>query len=182
VAAMTAVIHKMAPAQVKKAWLTAIKRLKTPTVALLFAVALVQIFRNSAQNPMDYVSMPLAMAEAVAALTGPVWPLLAAFIGALGSFITGSNTVSNLLFAEFQYGIAGTLDLPHQIIVALQSVGGAMGNMVCIHNIIAVSATVGLLGMEGLILRKTVIPLLLYGIFVGVLGLIFSYVLFPHVF
>ncbi len=182
VAALTAFIHKMEPRQVKKAWVTAIKRIKTPAVALLFSVALVQIFRNSAQNPMEYASMPLAMAEAVAVLAGPVWPLLAAFIGALGSFITGSNTVSNLLFAEFQYGIAGTLDLPRQIIVALQSVGGAMGNMVCIHNIIAVSATVGLLGMEGLILRKTVIPLVLYGIFVGALGLIFSYVLFPHVF
>ncbi|MFO8112633.1 MAG: L-lactate permease, partial [Desulfosalsimonadaceae bacterium] len=144
--------------------------------------ALVQIFRNSAQNPMEYASMPLAMAEAVAVLAGPVWPMLAAFIGALGSFITGSNTVSNLLFAEFQYGIAGTLSLPRQIIVALQSVGGAMGNMVCIHNIIAVSATVGLLGMEGLILRRTVIPLVIYGTIVGVMGLLFSYVLFPHVF
>ena len=182
VAALTAFIHKMNPSQVKKAWFTAIRRLKTPTVALLFAVALVQIFRNSAQNPMDYASMPLAMAEAVAVMTGPVWPMLAAFIGALGSFITGSNTVSNLLFAEFQYGIAGTLNLPHQIIVALQAVGGAMGNMVCIHNIIAVSATVGLLGREGLILRKTVVPLILYGFFVGGFGLFFSYVLFPHVF
>ncbi len=182
VAALTALIHKMAPRQVKKAWLTAIKRIKTPAIALLFAVALVQIFRNSAQNPMEYASMPLAMAEAVAVLAGPVWPLLAAFIGALGSFITGSNTVSNLLFAEFQYGIAGTLSLPRQIIVALQSVGGAMGNMVCIHNIIAVSATVGLLGREGLILRRTVIPLVIYGAIVGVMGLLFSYVLFPHVF
>lgn len=182
VAVLTAFIHKMEPVQVKTAWGTAIKRIKTPTVALLFSVALVQIFRNSAQNPMEYVSMPLAMAEAVAVFAGPVWPLLAAYIGALGSFITGSNTVSNLLFAEFQYGIAGTLSLPHQIIVALQSVGGAMGNMVCIHNIIAVSATVGLLGMEGLILRRTVMPLVIYGTVVGVMGLLFSYVLFPHVF
>ncbi|MGM0403817.1 MAG: L-lactate permease [Thermodesulfobacteriota bacterium] len=182
VAALTAFIHKMEPRQVKKAWVTAIQRIKTPAVALLFSVALVQIFRNSAQNPMEYASMPLAMAEAVAVLAGPVWPMLAAFIGALGSFITGSNTVSNLLFAEFQYGIAGTLSLPRQIIVALQSVGGAMGNMVCIHNIIAVSATVGLLGMEGLILRRTVIPLVIYGTIVGVMGLLFSYVLFPHVF
>jgi len=90
--------------------------------------------------------------------------------------------VSDLLFAQFQYGIAGTLDLPRQIIVALQAVGGAMGNMVCIHNIVAASATVGLVGMEGLILRRNVIPLMLYAAVVGLLGLLFAYVLFPGVF
>jgi lactate permease len=100
----------------------------------------------------------------------------------LGSFITGSNTVSDLLFADFQYGIAETLDLPRQIIVALQAVGGAMGNMVCIHNIVAASATVGLIGVEGLILRRNVLPLLLYGAVVGSMGLLFSYVFFPTIF
>ena len=45
-------------------------------------------------------------------------PLFASFVGGLGSFITGSNTVSDLLFAEFQWGVASQLDLPRQIIVA----------------------------------------------------------------
>jgi lactate permease len=90
--------------------------------------------------------------------------------------------VSDLLFAQFQYGVATALSLPHQIIVALQAVGGAMGNMVCIHNIVAASATVGLVGMEGVILRRNVLPLLLYGTSVGLMGLVFSYLLFPKVF
>jgi lactate permease len=171
------------PAQkVKKAWGQAFVRMKNPTIALLFAVALVQIFKNSSMNPMEYASMPLSMAEAVAAVTGGSWPLFAAFIGALGSFITGSNTVSDLLFAEFQYDIATALELPRQIIVALQAVGGAMGNMVCIHNIVAASATVGLVGMEGLILKRNVIPLLLYGAVVGIMGMVFAYIIFPGVF
>jgi lactate permease len=133
-------------------------------------------------NPADYASMPLAMAQSVASVAGASWPFFAAFIGALGSFITGSNTVSDLLFADFQYGIAQTLSLPRQIIVALQAVGGAMGNMVCIHNIVAASATVGLVGLEGLILKRTVIPLIVYGSIVGLMGLIFSYILFPTIF
>jgi lactate permease len=57
-----------------------------------------------------------------------------------------------------------------------------MGNMVCIHNIVAASATVGLIGVEGLILRRNVLPLLLYGAVVGSMGLLFSYVFFPTIF
>jgi lactate permease len=182
VAVLTVFLHRMPAANVKKAWKDAFKRMKNPTIALIFAVALVQIFKNSAVNPMDYASMPLSMAQAVAAVAGASWPFFAPFIGALGSFITGSNTVSDLLFAQFQYGIATTLSLPHQIIVSLQAVGGAMGNMVCIHNIVAASATVGLVGMEGLILKRSTVPLVLYGAVVGLLGLIFSYMLFPGAF
>jgi lactate permease len=126
--------------------------------------------------------MPLSMAKATADIAGQTWPLFASFVGALGSFITGSNTVSDLLFAEFQYGIATQLQIPHLIIVALQVVGGAMGNMVCIHNIVAASATVGLAGVEGMLIRRNTTPLLLYGAVVGVMGLIYTYILFPGVF
>ncbi|MCF8037187.1 MAG: L-lactate permease [Desulfobacteraceae bacterium] len=182
VAVLTVAMHRMPAQKVKKAWSEAFRRMKNPTIALIFAVALVQIFKNSSMNPAGYASMPLSMAEAVAAVAGGSWPFFAPFIGALGSFITGSNTVSDLLFAEFQYNIAAALELPRQIIVALQAVGGAMGNMVCIHNIVAASATVGLVGMEGVILKRNVVPLLLYGIVVGGMGLVFAYLLFPAAF
>lgn len=89
--------HKMPAAKVKKAWTEAVVRMRNPASALFFAVALVQIFKNSDMNPSGYASMPLCMAEAAA---GGAWPFFAPFIGAIGSFITGSNTVSNLLFAE----------------------------------------------------------------------------------
>ena len=84
--------------------------------------------------------------------------MLAAYVGGLGAFITGSNTVSDMLFANFQWDIAGQLSLPRQIIVASQAVGGAMGNMICIHNIVAACAVTGLIGREGLILRRTFWP------------------------
>ena len=113
--------------------------------------------------------MPLALAQAVAAVAGSVWPVLAAFVGGLGAFITGSNTVSDLMFAEFQWNMAQALHLPRQIIVAAQAVGGAMGNMVCVHNIVAACAVVGLSGREGEVLRRTFWPFMLYGIIVGII-------------
>ncbi len=184
VAILTIFIHQMGADKVKSAWVDAIKRIKNPAIALFFAVALVSIFRGSgigdeALNPNLYPSMPLALAEAIAAVTGQTWPFFAGFIGGLGAFITGSNTVSNLLFSEFQWGMASQLDLPHQLIVAAQAVGGGFGNMVCIHNIVAVCAVVGLSGREGLILRKTFWPFLLYAVITGLWVTLLTFVLFP---
>lgn len=179
VALLTIPIHGMKKEMVWKSWADTFKRMKNPTIALLFAVALVEIYKQSANNSLALPSMPLAMAKAAAIVAGATWPMFAAFIGALGAFITGSNTVSDLLFAEFQWGVATSLGLPRQIIVALQAVGGAMGNMVCVHNIVAASATVGLVGMEGLMIKRNALPMLLYGLVTGVLGLVFCYLVFP---
>jgi len=59
--------------------------------------------------------------------------------------------------------------------VALQAVGGAAGNMVCVHNVVAAAATVGIIGQEGSIIRKTMIPTIYYLIAAGILGLAFCH-------
>lgn len=187
VAILTVFIHKIPADKASMAWKESIAKMKNPTIALFFSVSIVSIFRGSGihdsiLNPNGYLSMPLALADFVSNLSGNTWPMFSSFVGGLGSFITGSNTVSDLLFAEFQWGVASSLDLPRQIIVAVQAVGGAMGNMICIHNIVAACAVVGLSGMEGLILRRTVWPFLLYGIVVGIIASLFSFVVFPHLF
>ncbi len=133
---------------------------------------MVRIYINSGGNPADLPAMPIAMAEWVSQQVGQIYPLFAPTIGALGAFIAGSNTVSNLMFSLFQFGVAERLAMPTTLIVALQAVGAAAGNMIAIHNVVAASATVGFLGKEGLILRKTIIPTIYYVLMVGLLGLI----------
>lgn len=187
VALLTILIHGMKGDAAKRAWTESIAKMKNPAIALFFAVGLVSIFRGSGVmdaglNPNSYPSMPLAMAKTVAAIAGNAWPMFASFVGGLGSFITGSNTVSDLLFAEFQWGVAQQLDMPRQIIVAAQVVGGAMGNMVCIHNIVAACAVVGLSGMEGTILKRTVWPFLLYGLVVGIIASLLTFSIYPNLF
>ncbi len=169
VALLTIGIHGMSGDAVKRAWTTSISKMKAPTIALVFAVSLVSIFRGSGVNPEGLPSMPLAMAQTVAAFAGSAWPMLASYVGGLGAFITGSNTVSDLLFAEFQWNTAQVLGMPRQLIVAAQAVGGAMGNMICVHNIVAVCAVVGLAGKEGMVLKKTFWPFILYGVAVGII-------------
>ena len=82
----------------------------------------------------------------------------APFIGTIGSFMFGSNTVSNVMFTPLQFETAKILDLPMLIIVALQNQGGAIGNMVCINNIVAVCATTAISGVEGKLIRTNVLP------------------------
>jgi lactate permease len=133
---------------------------------------MVRVYINSGVNGADLVSMPLVMAEWVAVNVGQVWPLFAGVTGALGAFIAGSNTVSNLMFSAFQFGVADRLLMSGALIVALQAVGAAAGNMVAIHNVVAASATVGLLGREGATLRRTILPTAYYLLVIGILGLV----------
>jgi lactate permease len=88
----------------------------------------------------------------------------------LGAFIAGSNTVSNMMLSQFQFEVANALSVSGALLVALQAIGAAAGNMIAIHNVVAASATVGLLGQEGKTLRKTILPTIYYVLAVGLLG------------
>jgi len=174
-------MYRMNITQVSLAWKETFKRIKGPTIALLFAVPMVRIMMQSG-NGSEFTSMPLAMAEAMTNIFKGAWPLVDSFVGALGSFMAGSNTVSNMLFSVFQYSIAEQLGLSKIIIVALTNIGGAIGNMICVHNIIAATATVGLVGAEGILIRRNLIPMSIYGITVGIIGLILVYFVVPALF
>jgi lactate permease len=174
---LTFFVQKMSFSNIKLAVKESFKVSLLAGLVLGFTIPLVQIYINSGMNAQGISSMPMALAEWTSSKLGGIWPMFAPVIGAVGAFIAGSNTVSNLMFAEFQYNIASQLDLSNPLIVALQAVGAAAGNMIAIHNIVAASATVGMIGREGVILRKTIIPTLYYLLFTGFLGLLAAYLL-----
>jgi len=181
---LTYFIHSMNPRQVKAAWLDAMHKLAAPTLALLFAVALVRVFIDSGpnMNSTGMPSMPITLAETAARLVGHSWPFFAPMIGAMGAFVAGSNTVSDFMFGLFQYGVADRLGLSHVVILGLQAFGGAAGNMITVHNVVAASATVGLAGQEGNLIRKTILPMTYYLLVGGTLGLLLAYVFATDVF
>ena len=141
-------------------------------VTLMVTLIMVQVFSNSGTNGMDLPSMPTYIAKTVSQHMAGVWVFVAPFLGELGAFITGSATVSTLTFSPIQADVAANAHLAKPIILALQVIGAAAGNMICVHNIVAASAVVGLAGQEGAILRKTAIPALVYGLLVGIAGAI----------
>jgi len=174
---LTFFIHRMSLGELKSAFADSRKVLLGAGFVLIFTVPMVRIYINSGVNNKELLSMPVAMAAWVADNAGRIWPLFAPSIGALGAFIAGSNTVSNMMFSQFQFSVAERLFIPGSVVVALQAVGAAAGNMIAIHNVVAASATVGLLGQEGTTLRKTILPTVYYVLVVGLLGLIAAYVI-----
>jgi lactate permease len=175
VVGITALLHRMSGAALKNAFVDSSKVLLGAGFVLVFTVPMVRVYINSGVNAAGLASMPLTMASWVASSVGGIWPLFAGVTGALGAFIAGSNTVSNLMFAAFQHGVAARLAISSSMVVALQAVGAAAGNMIAIHNVVAASATVGLLGKEGATLRKTILPTIYYLTVIGVLGMIAIY-------
>ncbi len=172
--ALAVLLYRMSGRQAARAAGRTLRSLAGPAVALGFAVPMVKVFINSG-TPGGLEQMPILLAGGAAAVAGSAWPAFAAVIGAMGAFIAGSNTFSNMMFSLFQFATALKTGLTPGVIVALQAVGGAAGNMICVHNVVAASAVVGLLGREGLLIRKTIIPMTYYLIVSGALGFILAW-------
>ncbi len=170
-AALTIPILRITTGDVRKAVTRSLHHLLGPAIALGFAVPMVKVFINSGtMEGLD--KMPVILASGAAAVAGKFWSGLAPVIGALGAFIAGSNTFSNMMFSLFQFTTALKTEAVPGVIVALQAVGGAAGNMICVHNVVAASAVVGLLGREGLLIRKTIIPMIYYLIVAAGIGFV----------
>ncbi len=166
---ITFFIHRMNLGEITKSITDSTKTLISAGFVLVFTVPLVRIMINSGINNNDILSMPVSMAQGMSDLMGQIYPVFAPTVGAIGAFLAGSNTVSNLMLSQFQYETANLLGLSGALMVAAQSVGAAAGNMIAIHNVVAASATVGLLGKEGITLRITLIPTLYYLTFSGII-------------
>lgn len=163
-------LHNMEAKAYARAWKGSAKTMLGAGSALIFTVPMVQVFMNSAGGAAGYGKMPLIMAEAASNFAGSAWPLFAPLIGGLGAFVAGSNTVSNMMFSLFQFGVGERIGVDPTWIVALQGLGGAAGNIICVHNVVAASAVVGLLGKEGAIIRKVLLPFAYYAFFPAFLG------------
>ena len=170
VSLITILVHGLKSSEYKIAFTSSLKTLVPASTALVFTVPMVQVFINSSGGAAGYEQMPIALAEGVANLAGSAWPFFSTFIGGLGAFVAGSNTVSNMMFSLFQFGVGERILADPTWIVALQAVGGASGNIICVHNVVAASAVAGLIGKEGSVIRKTLLPFLYYALMTGALG------------
>ncbi len=179
VAIITIFLHKMSTKDVKEAWGESFKQISGAAIAIVFGLALVQIMRYSGSNDVNSEatkSMIFYMAEALSKVGQKIYVFFSPLIGILGAFVSGSNTVSDTLFTNLQYQSAMNLDLNTVIIVALQVIGGAVGNMICVNNTVAACATVGSSGKEGKIIRINLIPTAIYTAVVIIVALVALFV------
>lgn len=162
---VAALVQHVPGREVMGSAVSATRRVIPVAVAVL---AMVTIARTMSQT-----GMTAELAEA-AVVVGAAWPLIAPAIGALGTFVTGSATASNLLFSELHLDTATRLGSSPTLVLGAQGFGAAIGNIVCPHNVVAAAATVGLGHQEGMVLRRTVPLAGLAVVLGGVVALILS--------
>ena len=143
-----------------------VKKCITTSMGIITMVMMALVMSDS--------GMVTRIAEGIAWSLGNTFPLASPFIGSLGTFITGSNTNSNIMFGLLQYETAQMLLLNGVILSAAQSVGGSLGVAIAPSTIMMGVANVGLSGSEDRVLRKTIIYWLINTLLTGLFTLALS--------
>jgi lactate permease len=158
-----ALVQRASTSTLKGAITTTLRQLVPVTIALLAMLLLARLMVRS--------GMTDTLAEAAADSTASAWPVLAPFVGVLGTFVTGSATASNVLFTDLQVATAEKLGFGTLTLLGAQNVGAAVGNPIAPHNIVAGGATVGLTGAEAPVMRGTIVTVVGYTLLGGLLAL-----------
>jgi lactate permease len=146
----------------------AIKKSMEPFLVIVFMSSMVQIMVNSAQNYSSMVSMIVVLVDSVKNNLLPFWSPI---VGAMGSFLTGSVTISNLMFGNFLSTAARELNFNTDSILALAVVGGAIGNMIALADILVAEAVVGIKHKERSVVKGVIIPCVILLLLVGLIGM-----------
>ncbi len=136
-------------------------------------------FLSGLAEAMKSAGMLSILAKALAAVVGKGYPAAAVFIGCLGSFMTGTTLGSNIMFHPMHIEAAQLLGISPAYCAALNSSGGALGNMICPNNVIAVCATVNFQNQEGIIMRKVIPALAILMVAEMIAALLYTLVIFP---
>ncbi|HEY7181073.1 MAG TPA: L-lactate permease [Blastocatellia bacterium] len=164
----------LSPARLFKIFGDTLKRMRFAVLAIVCMLGLGYVTRYSG---MDAV-LGLAFTR-----TGWLFPFFGTFLGWLGVALTGSDTASNALFGSLQRITAQQLNVDPVLMSAANSAGGVMGKMVDAQSIVVATAATNQVGSEGKILRAVVRHSIALAAIVGLIVMLFAYVLksaVPH--
>jgi lactate permease len=123
---------------------------------------------------MDHCQMSYLLAQGLSRLLAAAYPLVSPSVGILGAFATGSNNNSNVLFGPLQKNVAILLHINPYLLVAAQTAGGSLGSMLAPVKVLLGCSTVGMVGNEGQVMRKTVPCGILFGLLLGIVTLLLA--------
>ena len=167
-------IFRLTKKDVKDVLHDTIKKVAPLSLTLFFGMSMVELMTNTSHNASGMESMVIMIAKALVNFTGEYYLFVAPLIGVLGAFIAGSCTVSGMMFASLQLAAAQSLGIDATLIIALQICGGAIGNMICVNNVIAVTSATGAVGNEGKIIKYNTIPLTAYVLMIMIVSYFMS--------
>ena len=139
-----------------------------PFLVVFSMLAMVQIMINTGNN---YSGLTSAISLITQSFETAMLPFFAPFVGAFGAFMTGSVTVSNIMFGHLFSMASINLSMTQAVILALGVVGAAAGNMVALADILTAEAVTGLKNSELSVLKGVIVPCLIYLTIVGLIGI-----------
>lgn len=140
-----------------------------PFLVVFSMLAMVQIMINSGNN---YSGLLSAISFITKSFETTLLPFFAPFIGAFGAFMTGSVTVSNIMFGHL-FSIASTnLSMNTAVILSLGVVGAAAGNMIALADILTAEAVTGVKNGEIHVIKGVIVPCITYLFLLGIIGFI----------
>lgn len=137
-----------------------------PSLSIFLMVCMAVIMQNA--------GMTETLANGLAAGTGALFPIASPWIGAIGAFITGSNTNSNVVFTTLQMRTAQLLSISVPAILAAQTAGAGLGSVLAPAKVVIGTSTVGMAGREGEVMRRLIVYTVLMVAFISLLALISS--------
>ena len=143
-----------------------VRRVLSSTVSIFSMVTMAVI--------MEHVGMTDALARGLAEGMGALFPFFAPWIGALGAFMTGSTTNSNVVFGALQLHTAELLGFSAAVILAGQTAGASLGSAMAPTKVVVGASTAGMAGREGDVLRKLLVYTALLVLLVSILTAIFA--------
>lgn len=121
-------------------------RVISSSVSIASMVAMAVIMENS--------GMTETLAMGLANSVGGFYPAIAPWIGALGAFMTGSNTNSNVIFSTLQMQTAQLLGISIAVILGAQTAGASVASVLAPTKVVVGASTTGMAGKEGDVMRK----------------------------
>ena len=139
---------------------------KIPSLVVIMGIVALSVV-------MKHSGMINSIAQGFQMLMGDKFALISPFLGTIGTFVTGSDLSSNLLFGNLQTNVAEGLRAGHEplkaLFIAANTAGATGGKMISPQNIAIAASTVGLMGQEGTMLGKTLKFSLMYAVILGIL-------------
>jgi lactate permease len=149
----------------------ALKRTVEPFLIIVAMSTMVQLMINSGNN---LTGLPSSLEIIAKGFEVKALPMLAPFVGMFGAAITGSATISNIMFGSLLNTASRVMNMNSSVILALELVGAAAGNMIALADVIVAEAAVGLKNQTRNVLKGVIIPCIIYVSIVGVIGFIVS--------
>jgi len=142
------------------------RRLAEPTAGIVTMVGMATM--------MSHAGMTDVLAEGLARSVGTAFPLMSPLIGALGAFMTGSNTNSNVVFVMLQMRTADLLQLRVPLILAAQTTGAAMGSAISPAKVVVGCSSTGQTGCEGIVMQAMLPYIAAILVLIGVITFVLS--------